>query len=89
MSYQDKLRIFTLKWNGVAKINQITVLNTIIRTVIIPSGVVLRVIIILIKMIYEDESNNYKKKLQNTIIFGIVAELIYVIYDVLCHYYIN
>lgn len=72
-----------------AKINQITVLNTIIRTVIIPSGVVLRVIIILIKMIYEDESNNYKKKLQNTIIFGIVAELIYVIYDVLCHYYIN
>lgn len=72
-----------------AKINQITILNTVIRTIIIPSGVILRVIIILIKMIYEDESNNYKKKLQNTVMFGIVAELIYVIYDVLRHYYIN
>lgn len=70
-----------------AKINQITILNTVIRTAIIPAGVVLRVIIILIKMMYEDESSTYKKKLQNTIIFGIIAELIYVVYDILRYYY--
>ena len=35
-------------------------------------------------MMYEDESNAmYKKKLLNTVIFGVVAELIYVSYDVL------
>lgn len=39
-------------------------------------------------MMYEDESNAmYKKKLMNTIIFGVVAELIYVIYDILKYYY--
>ncbi len=59
----------------------------IIRTTIIPSGVALRVIIILIKMIYEDETTAYKKKIQNTIIFGVIAELIYVIYDILRYYY--
>lgn len=69
------------------KINQITILNMIIRTTIIPSGVALRVIIILIKMIYEDETTAYKKKIQNTIIFGVIAELIYVIYDILRYYY--
>ena len=69
------------------KINQITILNTILRTVIIPAGVILRVVIILIKMMFEEDSHTYKKKLQNTIIFGIVAELIYVIYDIIRHYY--
>lgn len=39
-------------------------------------------------MMYEEESNAmYKKKLINTIAFGITAELIYVIYDVLNYYY--
>lgn len=39
-------------------------------------------------MMYEDESNAmYKKKLMNTIAFGIVAELLYVIYDILKYYY--
>lgn len=39
-------------------------------------------------MMYEDEANAmYKKKLINTIGFGIVAELIYVIYDILRYYY--
>lgn len=69
------------------KINQITILNTVIRTVIIPAGVILRVIIILVRMMYEDESSTYKKKIQNTVVFGIVAELIYVIYDILRYYY--
>lgn len=87
MNYQDNLKIFILKRNGVDKINQITILNMIIRTTIIPSGVALRVIIILIKMIYEDETTAYKKKIQNTIIFGVIAELIYVIYDILRYYY--
>jgi len=55
---------------------------------IIPSGVILRTIIILIKMMYDEENSSYKKKLQNTILFGISAELIYVIYDVIRYYYI-
>lgn len=70
------------------KINQINILNVVIRTMIIPSGVILRTIIILIKMMYDEENSSYKKKLQNTILFGISAELIYVIYDVIRYYYI-
>ena len=67
---------------------QLNILILVIRTVIIPAGVVLRVIIILIKMMYEDEGNTmYKKKLINTILFGILAELIYVIYEILKYYY--
>lgn len=39
-------------------------------------------------MMYEDDgSAMYKKKLTNTIAFGIVAELIYIIYDILKYYY--
>lgn len=39
-------------------------------------------------MMYEDEpSQMYKKKLINTVLFGISAELIYVIYDVIRYYY--
>lgn len=39
-------------------------------------------------MMYEDETNAmYKKKLLNTVIFGVAAELIYVIYDILKFYY--
>ena len=34
-------------------------------------------------MMYEEETVAYKKKIQNTIIFGVVAELIYDIYDIL------
>ena len=88
MNYQDKSKIFILKQSGVVKIHHINILNTVIRTIIIPSGVVLRVIITLIKMMYEEETVAYKKKIQNTIIFGVVAELIYVIYDILRYYYI-
>lgn len=39
-------------------------------------------------MMYEDEAHTmYKKKLFNTIAFGIVAELLYIIYDILNYYY--
>jgi len=65
----------------------INTLNTVIRVAIIPAGVILRVIIILIKMMNEEETHIYHKKIKNTIIFGVVAELIYVINDILRYYY--
>ena len=68
---------------------ELMILNTVIRTIIIPAGVGLRIIIIFIKMMNEDETHVYKNKLKNIIIFGIVAELIYVIYDLIRLYYIT
>jgi len=38
-------------------------------------------------MFEEEATSSYKKKLINTIVFGIVAELIYVLYDLLNYYY--
>lgn len=61
---------------------------TLLRVAIIPLGVVFRVIFCLTKMIYdEDAQHSYKKKIKNTIIFGILAELVFVILDIIQGYY--
>lgn len=63
-------------------------LINILRTVIIPSGVVLRVIYCLIKIQYsEDEMMVYKKRIVNIIAFGIIAELVLSIKDVIRWYF--
>lgn len=67
------------------------ILNEIInvlRIAIIPMGVTFRIIFCLTKMIYdEDAQGSYKKKIKNTLIFGIIAELIFVILDLVEKYY--
>ena len=60
----------------------------LLRVAIIPLGVVFRVIFCFAKMIYdEDAQGSYKKKIKNTIVFGIIAELIFVILDLIKNYY--
>lgn len=60
----------------------------LLRVAIIPLGVVFRVIFCFTKMIYdEDAQGAYKKKIKNTIVFGIIAELIFVILDLIKKYY--
>lgn len=67
------------------------ILNEIIsllRIAIIPLGVTFRVIFCLTKMIYDEEAqNSYRKKIKNTIVFGILAELVFVILDIIQGYY--
>ena len=51
-------------------------------------GVSARVIFCLVKMMYsEEERSSYKRKMTNTIIFGIVAEICLVIKDIVMFYY--
>jgi len=67
-----------------------TVINSLIeilRIYIIPSGVILRVIYCLIKMMGDDDIGLYKKRIVTIIIFGIVAELVLSIKDVVEYYY--
>lgn len=60
----------------------------LLRTTIIPLGVIFRVIFCFTKMIYDEESQgSYKKKIRNTILFGVITELIFVILDLLQSYY--
>lgn len=61
---------------------------TLLRVIVIPLGVTFRVIFCLTKMIYdEDAQGTYKKKIRNTIVFGIMAELIFVILALIQNYY--
>ena len=61
---------------------------SLLRFIIIPLGVTFRVIFCLIKMIYDEEASySYKKKISNTIVFGIIAELIFIIKDLLVKYF--
>lgn len=63
-------------------------LINVLQTIIIPAGVVLRVIYCLIKMMYsEDDTSIYKKRIVNIIIFGIIAEIIISIKDMIRGYY--
>ncbi len=63
-------------------------LINVLQTIIIPAGVVLRVVYCLIKMMYsEDETSIYKKRIVNIIIFGIIAEIIISIKDMIRGYY--
>lgn len=60
----------------------------VLRIAIIPIGVTGRVIYCLIKMIYDEEAQgSYKKKISNTIVFGILSELTFVIKDLITNYY--
>ena len=61
---------------------------SLLRVVIIPLGVTFRVVFCLIKMIYDEETQgSYKRKIRNTIVFGIIAELIFVILALVQGYY--
>lgn len=61
---------------------------TLLRVGIIPIGVTFRVIFCLTKMIYdEDAQASYKKKIKNTIVFGVLAEIIFVILELVKNYY--
>ena len=61
---------------------------SVLRVAIIPIGVTARVMFCLIKMIYDEEAQGtYKKKISNTIIFGILSELTFVIKDLITKYY--
>ena len=63
-------------------------LINVLRTIIIPSGVILRVLYCLIKMMYsEEEVSVYKKRIVNIILFGIIAEIILSIKDMIRSYY--
>ena len=66
-------------------------LNQIIlalKVAVIPAGVLFRVVYCFIKMVYDEEASaSYKKKIKNTIIFGIMAELCFVIKDLIVSYY--
>lgn len=63
-------------------------LIALLRVGIIPLGVVFRVVFCFTKMIYDEDAQvNYKKKIRNTIVFGLIAELILVILDIIKHYY--
>ncbi|MDO5556670.1 MAG: mercury transporter [Clostridia bacterium] len=66
-------------------------LNQIIlalKVAVIPAGVLFRVVYCFIKMVYDEEASaSYKKKIKNTIIFGIMSELCFVIKDLIVSYY--
>ena len=61
---------------------------SLLRITVIPFGVIFRVVFCLTKMIYDEDSQaTYKKKIKNTIGFGIIAELIFVILELIQNYY--
>ena len=60
----------------------------LLRFIVIPLGTTFRVVFCFVKMIYdEDAANAYKKKIWNAVAFLIVSELIFVISDLIKHYY--
>ena len=61
---------------------------SLLRVTIIPLGVIFRVVFCFTKMIYdEDAQGSYKRKIRNTIVFGVISELIFVILDLVKKYY--
>ena len=61
---------------------------SVLRIVVIPLGTIFRVVFCFTKMIYDEEAQgSYKKKIRNTIVFGIIAELIFVILALVQGYY--
>lgn len=63
-------------------------LINVLRIAIIPAGVLLRVIFCLIKIMYsEDEASIYKKRIKNVILFGIIAEVILSIKNLIEFYF--
>ena len=62
---------------------------SLLRVVIIPLGTIFRVVFCFTKMIYDEEAQGtYKKKIRNTIAFGILAELVFVIVELVEAYYV-
>lgn len=56
--------------------------------IIIPMGVVLRVIFCLIKIMYSDEDiGSYKRSIVYVVVFGIIAELSLGLKDMIMWYY--
>ena len=56
--------------------------------ILIRAGAAFRVIFCLIRMMTaEEEAPQYKKRIRNTIIFYIIAELAFVIKDLAIHYF--
>ncbi len=61
---------------------------SLLRVLIIPLGVTFRVVFCFTKMIYDEEAQgSYRRKIRNTIVFGIISELIFVILDLVKKYY--
>lgn len=61
---------------------------SLLRIVIIPLGTIGRVVFCFVKMIYDEDSiNSYKKKIWNSVAFFIISELIFVVVDIIKHYY--
>ena len=61
---------------------------SLLKVTIIPLGVIFRVVFCFTKMIYdEDAQGSYKRKIRNTIVFGVISELIFVILDLVKKYY--
>ena len=61
---------------------------SLLRVAIIPLGTICRVVFCFVKMIYdEDAMNSYKKKIWNLVGFLVISELIFVIVDIIKHYY--
>lgn len=66
----------------------ISSLINVLRVAIVPSGVILRVIYCFIKIMYaEDDVKVYKKRIINTILFGLFSKLIFVIKDIIMWYF--
>lgn len=66
----------------------INTLIKILRNVIIPLGVTFRVVICLVQIMYnEDEASVYKKRIKNILLFGILAEVILNIKNVIEYYF--
>ena len=61
---------------------------SVLRIAVIPLGTIFRVVFCFTKMIYDEEAQgSYKKKIRNTIVFGIITELIFVILNIKKSYY--
>ena len=68
--------------------NIINDLINALRLYIIPAGVILRSIFCLIKIMYEQEEKKVNiRRLINAIVFLVIAELVFVIKDVVEYYY--
>lgn len=68
--------------------NTLNEIISVLRIAVIPLGTIFRVVFCFTKMIYDEEAQgSYKKKIRNTIVFGIITELIFVILDIIKSYY--
>ena len=63
-------------------------IRSVLRIAVILLVTIFRLVFCFTKMIYDEEAQgSYKKKIRNTIVFGIITELIFVILDIIKSYY--